>query len=250
MDTQFYYEWASLEDKYWWFIARRRILERALNSLNIDSKSDILEIGSGTGGNLGLLSKYGNLYALESSDDAITLANKRGITKVEKGSLPDNLPFGSKKFDLICMIDVLEHIDDDLATLKTLHGLLKPGGKLLLTAPAYQFLWSHQDEISQHKRRYTRNSLEPIIRDAEFSILYSTYFNTIFFPIVLAVRMFKTAMRSLVGNNVKIYEDSDYNMPSNAVNKLLTGIFSFERHAISKIALPFGVSIMVIAQAD
>jgi SAM-dependent methyltransferase len=248
LDTQFYYDWAALEDKYWWFIARRRILEAAVKSLNLAPRSDILEIGSGTGGNLKLFSKYGNLFALESNDDAIALANKRGITEVLKGSLPDNIPYENNKFDLICLIDVLEHIDDDLGTLKNLHRLLKPGGKLLITAPAYKFLWSHQDEISQHKRRYIRSNLKNLISDAGFRVRYSTYFNTFFFPIVLTVRTFKSIARSLLGKSV--YEGNDYNMPSEPVNRLMTAIFSLERHAISRIPLPFGVSIMVIAQQD
>jgi SAM-dependent methyltransferase len=250
LEAQFYIEYAILEDKHWWFIGRRRIIEKILNYVNFGNNPDILEVGCGTGGNLSMLSKYGNIYALESNERAIEIANNRGITKVEKGSLPDNIPFKGQKFDLIVMFDVLEHIEDDLETLRILKRSLKPYGKLLLTVPAYQFLWSHQDDICNHKRRYIRRDLEQLINKAGFSILYSTYFNTILFPIVVIVRMFKNVIRSAVGNIIKIYDEGDFKIRSKTLNRLLIKIFSFERHMIPWIVFPFGVSIMLVAQSN
>lgn len=241
MERECFIEVAAMEDKHWWYVSRRHILRKVLDFINLDIGCDILEAGCGSGGNLKLFSFYGNLFAMELDDDARTVANNRRIIKVEKGSLPYNIPFDNKRFDIIAILDVLEHIDDDLATLRALRNRLKDDGKLLVTVPAYQFLWSTLDVVGCHKRRYLQSTLKKLICKAGFSIFYSTYFNTILFPLILAIRFVDRIFRK---------KNTSYPNPPKIINSLLTKIFSCERFFIPRISLPFGVSILIIAQAD
>lgn len=240
MDPQTYIEMASVEEEYFWFVARRRIISQVLDHLRPKPGSDILEIGCGTGGNLNLLARYGNIYASESDAGARKLADKRNVVKVEHGCLPNNIPFGDKSFDIIAMFDVLEHVDDDIGALRSLYKRLKSTGLFILTVPAYQFLWSHHDVVNHHKRRYLRSNLEKLLQTVGFSVIYSTYFNTIFFPIVLIVRFVNNLLRRRSGTDIK--------MPPRVINALLTKIFAAESRVIPQISLPYGVSILVVAR--
>jgi len=240
MDKEIYTQMSLLEDKHWWFVGRRKIIKSVLDKFYKKPASNkILEIGCGTGGNLPLLSKYGALTAIELCDEAIAIAAKKNICPVHKGSLPDNLQLVDK-FDLICMLDVLEHIEDDSGALNNVASQLNFNGMLLITVPAYMFLWSAHDEIHHHHRRYTRKRLEDIIVKSGLKIKYSTYFNTLLFPIVYSVR--------LVGKLVNKNQASDANMPSPIVNQLLQYIVQLENLILKLITLPFGVSILVIAE--
>ena len=240
MDAAYYAEYAAAEDAHWWFVARRRILERVLDDLRLPPDAAILEAGCGTGGNLALLARYGRLHALEIDEGAREVASRRGVTDVAAGALPRPIPFGSERFDLIAMLDVLEHVVDDRRALVNLRDRLKPGGRLLLTVPAYMFLWSRHDEVNHHQRRYTRSALVRLMRETGYDVRHATYFNTLLFPLVLGVR----TLNNLLGRD----EGSDLAMPSPPVNKLLTQVFASERHLIPHTALPFGVSLLLVAQ--
>jgi len=240
MNKEIYTQMSLLEDKHWWFVGRRKIIESILDKFYKKPASNkILEIGCGTGGNLALLSKYGTLTAIELYDEAIEIAAKKNICPIHKGSLPDNLQLVDK-FDLICMLDVLEHIEDDSGALNNLASQLNSNGMLLITVPAYMFLWSTHDEIAHHQRRYTQKELEGIIVKGGLKIKYSTYFNTLLFPIIYSVR--------LAGKLINKHQASYVNMPSPRVNQVLQYIFQLEKLILKLIALPFGVSILVIAE--
>jgi SAM-dependent methyltransferase len=235
-----YFEMYHHEDHHWWFISRRMIVQKVLDRCLSDGNTrSILEVGCGTGGNFELLSKYGDLRALEQDDDARDMANRRGLCLVAKGFLPDNIPF-SETFDLICMLDVLEHIDDDLKTLQEISKRLNSNGKLLLTVPAYEFLWSEHDITLAHKRRYRKKQLIQLVKRAGLDSVYSTYFNTFLFPVIAVTRFLNKALGKKGG--------TDVNMPSNFRNVLLTKIFSSEKLLIPRISLPFGVSILLVAK--
>lgn len=228
------------EDNHWWFAGRRKILESVLDKFyKYTTDGNILEVGCGTGGNLALLSKYGRLTAVELNDEAIAAAANRNICPVRKGSLPDNLPINDQ-FDLICLLDVLEHIENDAQSLNKLASRLNADGMLLITVPAYQFLWSAHDDIHHHKRRYTRKQLEGLILNSGLTIRYSTYFNTLLFPIAYSLR--------LINNLANKNWASGVNMPSPAVNWILQHIFQLEIPLLKRMSLPFGVSILVIAK--
>jgi len=242
MEPEYYLDLAEIEDKHWWYVARRGILRKILSHFCPDKHSDILEIGCGNGGNLELLAHYGNVYAVEMDDGARSLSDRRGIASVEKGFLPDDIPFDNKQFDIITIFDVLEHIENDLAALTAIHSRLKTDGRLILTVPAYPFLWSELDLVNHHKRRYLRTRLNKLFHQAGFIVLYSTYFNTLLLPVILAAR----AVNKIIGNRKFI----DAKMPSEIVNSALTRIFYSERTVMPAISLPFGLSILVVAQIN
>jgi SAM-dependent methyltransferase len=240
MQRDAYLQLYSNEDRHWWSVSRRMIVQKVLDCYLPDQDArSILEVGCGSGGNLELLSNYGDLCAMELDDDAREMAKRRGIGIVEKGSLPDDVPF-TQTFDLICMLDVLEHIDDDLRTLQEIKKRLKPRGKLLLTVPAYGFLWSAHDVALAHKRRYRKKQLIQLVKLSGLKTLYTTYFNTFLFPVVAAARFLNNALGKKGGADMK--------MPSNVMNDLLIKIFSSERIFIPGISLPVGVSILLVAE--
>jgi SAM-dependent methyltransferase len=240
MDKEAYSEMYLNEDRHWWFVARRMIIRKILsNYLPVERKRRILEVGCGTGGNLELLSTYGNVYAIEPDDEAVAMAGKRGLCHVVKGSLPDDIPFEGG-FDLICMLDVLEHMDDDLGALESVGKRLHPEGKILVTVPSCKFLWSEHDVALHHKRRYGKKELIGLVQVSGFRIIYHTYFNTLLFPVIAAVRSLKKINGKECG--------TDVSMPSKFANLLLTAIFSGERFLLPRISLPFGTSILMLAE--
>ncbi len=248
MDAALYATYARAEDAHWWFRARRRIVAQVLDRLALPSGASILEMGCATGGNLDLLSRYGALDAVEMDEGAVVYARSRGTAAaVYQGHLPDALPDQIRgSYDLITLLDVLEHIPDDAASLTALHDLTAPGGVLLLTVPAYRWLWSAHDVVNHHQRRYRRSELVRLIRSAGFQVERATYFNTLLFPIVAAARTLGNVAERIRGRT-QTASDID-TIPSGPVNGALEAIFASERRIIPRLAMPFGVSILVVAR--
>ncbi|MEC4818166.1 MAG: class I SAM-dependent methyltransferase [Scytonema sp. PMC 1069.18] len=243
MDKDFYLHYASVEDQHWWFVGRRLIVNKVIRQLSLPKNPKILEAGCGTGGNLSMLAQYGQVSAMELDEMACKIAIARQVTPVRLGSLPDRIPF-TDEYDLIAILDVLEHLDDDLAALLALHSKLKPGGCLLITVPAYQFLWSQHDEINHHKRRYVLRTLKQAVKKAGFTVRYGTYFNSFLFPIIAGVRWVK----NLLPLEPHKASNSDLTLPPKPVNQFLSLLFASERHLVGRVVFPFGVSILLVAQ--
>jgi SAM-dependent methyltransferase len=237
-----YREMAQVQATHWWYVARREILRTRLRDLRLPEGADILEVGSGTGANLDLLSEFGKVVGLEMAADAITLARKRtGGTAAQvtmhHGRCPEDLPTLSQRFDLICLFDVLEHIEEDELALARLGAMLKPGGCLMLTVPAYPWMWGPHDVHFHHKRRYTQRSLRERCSHAGLSVSRMSHFNTLLFPIAVLGRMYERITGKKSAATL---------MPPLVVNSLLTRVFQTERYMLDRLPLPFGLSLFLL----
>lgn len=239
MEQELIAQMHQLEDRHWWFRARRSIIKKLLSYYVKRKNNQILEIGCGTGGNLELLAGFGTVSAVECDKQARSYAAAKNIAMIKEGSLPDNMHF-QQTFDVVCMLDVLEHIDDDIGAVRELQHLTKERGKVLITVPAYQWLWSDHDVMHHHKRRYNKKQLTQLLSENGFHIVYCSYFNTFLLPVVFIVRKVASILSKKTG--------SDVSLPSRWVNCVLQSIFSFERHFFPWISFPFGVSILVFAK--
>jgi 2-polyprenyl-3-methyl-5-hydroxy-6-metoxy-1,4-benzoquinol methylase len=244
MRTEMYALHAALEETHWWFAARRRIVLTLLRR-ELRGRRDLrlLDVGCGAGGMLAYLREFGTVTGVDPSPDAVAYAAAQAGADVRFGTLPDGLPFtAQEKFDVITLLDVLEHVEADQESLRTLRTLLKPGGLLIVTVPAFRFLWTNHDVVNEHKRRYRRAELAQRLTAADFTVRTLTYFNTALFPPIAAIRV----VRRLAGATETGADLGDTPAPINAA---LRTIFSAERHAIGRVRLPFGVSLIAAARA-
>lgn len=236
MDSRVYFEMASQEDTHWWFVARRAILDRVLSGLKLPGDSTILDVGCGTGGNLSLLSRYGRVHALEMNEAAREYSLRRGIGEVRQGRLPDDIPYPDSYFDLVVLLDTLEHVKPEREALQSVANKLKPGGTLLITVPAFPILWGPHDVRHHHKRRYTQGRLRRLLPEAGLTLGYLTYFNTLLFPIILSVRLLQKITGADSNRGLKT--------PPPFINSILTRIFASERFAVGRWYVPFGLSLL------
>jgi SAM-dependent methyltransferase len=232
-----------VEDKHWWFVGRRAILETFLRSIvgsrpSTAAKPRILDIGCGTGANLEMLSQFGSAEGVDVSDDALEFCRRKGLT-VQKG-LAETLPYADETFDITTALDVIEHLDDDIAGLKEMHRVTKTGGNALIFVPAFMWLWGVQDDISNHRIRYTKKQIVERLKQAGFTVERATYANFTFFAPILGGR---TIMR-ITG----VKPESENNINVSALNGLFGKIFSAERFVLDKFNFPFGVSIVISAR--
>ena len=241
MENEIFQKMLKLESSHWWFVARRKIIQKAINNLDLPRNIRILDAGCGNGDNLSLLSTFGDLVAFEKNEYALKTAKSKKIGEIYKAELPDKLPNTIKtNFDLIVLLDVLEHIDDDSKSLTTVRKLMNNKGIILITVPAFQWLWSEHDVIHHHKRRYSKLELREKLDSSGFRIKYISYFNTLLFPFALVERI---GQKIFSPSNPEILE-----LPNNKINFLLEKIFSLEAIFMNKISLPFGLSLVAIAE--
>jgi SAM-dependent methyltransferase len=234
-----------VEDSHWWFVGRRAILEGFLTGIaeklrTLNSALRILDVGCGTGANIEMLSQYGEAEGVDVSDDALEFCRKKGL-KVQKG-LAEKLPYDDESFELTTALDVIEHLDDDVAGLKEMHRVTKTGGYSLFFVPAFMWLWGVQDDISNHRIRYTRAQIVERIEKAGYTVERATYANFTFFAPILVGRLFM----KLTG----IKPESENNINISALNGLFGKLFSAERHLLSRMNFPFGVSIVIVAKKN
>lgn len=242
MDRKVFDRMAEVDAHHWWFVARRRILSTFLQTHVIRSEAPlrILEIGCGTGSNLPMLKAFGDVEAIEPDQAARQIAIDRYDVAISEGSLPDGLDVADGAYDLIVMLDVLEHVEDDVAALAQVKRKLKPGGRLLLTVPATPWLWSSHDEAHHHFRRYTARGLARVLSATDYTLHHQSHFNTLLFPLICAARF---------AGWITGRKGGDDAMPGTVANAVLGSIFGVERAWISRLSIGFGVSMLAYAEA-
>ena len=240
MDRLTYDRMRILQENHWWFRARRQILISLIEALDLPKPAKVLEVGCGPGGNLTMLRRFGEVVAMEPDDASRAYAADRMGVRVEAGALPDDLPFAAESFDLVCAFDVLEHVDDDAGSVKTIAELIKPGGYFATTVPGQPWMWSRHDESHHHKRRYRMRAYRALFEAAGLKVVKASYFNALLFAPIAAVRAIKLLSRSKSAD--------DDSMPPGPINSLLAGLFAAERHLLRRANLPVGVSIVLIAR--
>jgi SAM-dependent methyltransferase len=231
---------AELDEQHWWFLARRRILAALIARIVCPARdARILEVGCGTGHNLAMLGAFGKVDACELDRSARSLASKRLGRRVKDARLPDLSMFDRDSYDLVALLDVLEHVPDDIGSLRAIHRRLKPGGALLLTVPANPWMWSAHDVAHHHFRRYTRATLRRLFDQAGFEIQLLSHFNSLLFPPIAAARLVGKAR----GN-----DGADDALPAARANALLNMVFGLEAGLIGRLPMPFGVSLVAVVR--
>ena len=225
-------------EKHWWFQARKKIIEQILSGIKLKKKNNILDFGSGSGVNLNMLEKYGVVDIHEKNKFArITIKNKNKKIK----NLYSSLKIKKKFYDLILIADVIEHVRQPKNLLRNLKKFLKKDGRILITVPAYQFLFSKKDEALGHYRRYNKKLLKSEL--TEFNIEKISYFNTLLCaPIIIMTLLNKFLNRDYI----KQVETT----PNFILNKVCYFIFSIEKYFLKYFNLPFGISIYVLIKND
>jgi 2-polyprenyl-3-methyl-5-hydroxy-6-metoxy-1,4-benzoquinol methylase len=243
MDKTLYKTFFELQNNHWWFKVKKKIVINHI-SLFFAKKSkknvNVLDIGCGSGLMLKALKRFGKLYGMDASNDAINFSRTLKAGVIKKGSLPKNLPFSKESFDLIIALDVIEHIEEDGKALNSINFLMKKNGILVLTVPALMSLWSQFDEVNHHKRRYRKSELTHKLKAANFQILRISYFNFFLFPMIYIYRKATVFLKK--------EEVSDLKMPSKTINFILEKIFLIESYFLSVVNFPIGVSIIAVVK--
>jgi SAM-dependent methyltransferase len=235
-----------VEETHWWFVGRRKIIESFLEPVCAELKTssrkeplNILDVGCGTGANLEMLSQFGNAEGVDVSAEALEFCRARGLQQVREGAA-EALPYDNDSFDLVTGLDVVEHLDDDVAGLKEMRRVLRADGRAVLFVPAFMFLWGVQDDISNHRRRYTMAGLKEAVRKAGFEIERASYVNLSFFAPIFFGRLLMrvTGLRPASENNITI----------GALNGVMGRLFGAERLLLRHLNFPFGVSIICVVR--
>lgn len=250
MERFLYKDLYKQEDKHWWHLAKRaavvELIERLLRTSRIrSSRNDkvgrlrILDLGCGTGKNMEVLSQFGETYGVDMSKEAMEFCRKRGLKNVRVGS-SYKTGFTNSYFDLVTLLDVLEHTDDD-KTLTEINRILNNNGVLIINVPAFQWLWSRWDEVLHHKRRYTKRSLEIAMNRNGFKVIESSYmFSFLVVPAVI-VRTIKSKLS-------KSDYSSDFNYSNVLINKFMFGVSAIEREIMKYVPILVGTSLICVAK--
>ncbi len=245
MDAAYIATHAEEDQRHWWFVGRRAVILSVMRQVFTSPGLRLAEIGCGSGSFLAPLSEFGHVIGVEASEEFLRLARLHG-RPVLPGSLPHDIPIEPGSLDGVLLLDVLEHIPDDREALRAVRRLLRPGGSLLCTVPAYQFLWSGHDVVLGHRRRYTARRLRQALEDAGLRISRLTYFNTLLALPIAAVRL----VRKLRGSS-----EHDLSSSPPRLNAVLSRLFASEAlflapargRLLKRVSFPFGISILAVA---
>jgi SAM-dependent methyltransferase len=240
MELEYELQTHRAEDRHWWYQGRRRVLERAIARLGLPAQAHILDAGCGSGRNMVELAHHGIVTGVELSGTSVQLARDRGVGEVLEGSVMD-MPFEEGSFDLTVSLDVIEHLEDDVGALHELRRVTKPGGALLVTVPAYQWLWSGHDEINHHHRRYNRRTLLAAAERAGWHLDSSAHFNSLLLPVAILLRALERFKPSTTKSSLDLW------VPPAPLNWALRQPLSLEAAVIGRGgSIPAGLSLLAV----
>ncbi len=240
MHSEEYQRLYDLEDRYWWFVARRRLaldlLETALKDFD---KPCVLDLGCGTGAVSKEMASWANPVGLDMSPLALGFCQQRGQTNLVQAD-GTQLPFASGSLDGIIALDVFEHIKDHEQAFSEARRILRPSGVLVLSVPAFQFLWGPHDVALMHMRRYRLPEVRKVLRDAGFEVEKASYSIHLLFPVVVITRVLEKLKRG----------EPKASLPKvpGWMNRSLIGLQDFETAALKRLSLPWGSSIVAVAR--
>jgi len=241
MERVVYETMAEVDRRHWWYVARREIIAALIRrNVRPPANAQILELGCGTGHNLAILGEFGHVDALELDDGARAVAEGRLGRSVMSAPLPELAGVPAHHYDLIGAFDVIEHIDDDAASLASIATKLKPGGKFIMTVPAHKWMWSAHDVANHHKRRYSKRALKKLFEASSLRLDEIGYFNSLLFPVAVAQRL---------SSKMRGKDEADLAMPPVVLNAALEKVFAAERHLVGRLPLPPGLSLFAVASA-
>ncbi len=224
--------------RHWYFRGRLAVLLATLRRWLPRGRLRLLELGCGSGNVLATLGEFGEAVGMEADAELGAAARAAGLD-VRAGALPAETGVPPGWADAVLLLDVIEHLDDDHAALLAARGALHEHGTLVVTVPAAPWLWSAHDVHLGHRRRYTARTLRRAVEEAGFRVEHVSHFNTILFPLIALVRLWKRLRRD---------DRHDLHRPSPAVNGLLTALFALERRVVPSWSLPFGASLVLVAR--
>lgn len=240
MDRIVHERMAAHDSTHWWYRARRDILSDYIaRYAGLPKDARILEIGCGTGHNLPMLAQFGAVDAIEIDDASREIASARLGRPVGDAPLPALPGVERGAYDMVAVLDVVEHIEDDVAALKAMASVLKPGGRILIAVPAHQWMWSAHDVVNHHHRRYSKRTLAAAIEGAGLKARKMCWFNSLLFPLAAAAR---------VAGKLTGRDDSDDSPPAKPLNWAFERIFRLERHLVGRVPMTPGVSIVTLAE--
>ena len=240
MERLAYREMAELDQKHWWYRARRKVLADLIRREVVPPRNArILEVGCGTGHNFEVLRQFGSVDAIELDDESRAIAEQRLGRSIMTSPLPE-LAGVEQGYDLIAALDVIEHIDDDAAALAAIATKLKPGGKFVMAVPAHRWMWSAHDVVNHHTRRYSKAGLKRLVEGSPLKLEKIGYFNSLLFPLAVAQRLASKARGK---------DEAEVKLPSPPLNGALERIFQAERHLVGRLPLPPGLSLFAVASA-
>lgn len=240
MELDFELQTHRAEDRHWWYQGRRRVLECAIERLGLPEDACILDAGCGSGRNMIELAHHGVVTGVELSGTSVRLARERGAGEVIEGSVMD-MPFDDGTFDLTVSLDVIEHLEDDFGALRELRRVTKPGGALLVTVPAYQWLWSGHDEVNHHHRRYSRRTLLAAAQSAGWRLERSTHFNSLLLPAAILLRALERFKPAATKSSLDLW------VPPAPLNWALRQPLNLEAAIIGRGgSIPAGLSLLAV----
>lgn len=241
------------EDRHAWFAGRTRAIQKYLD-MSVGpappgSGRLVLDVGGGAGNMAHHLAHYGHVIGVDYNPRPLAVAAQRGLDVCQ--GYGDGLPFAGDSFDLVALLDTVEHIDKELGVLQECVRVLKPGGKLIVTVPAFMWLWSYNDEINDHKRRYTAPELETKLQLCGLHVIRTTYTSFFLFPPVAGIRLLRPHVPDLASPHLtedeEVYQVEMEPIPEPA-NTVLHGVGWLEAELLQRFRLPFGVGLMSVAE--